>query len=192
MSFLLQRRSKAAAPTPDPPVRQQVPDRGVIQASVLVVPPDGLVCKTGMEYEEFDVKSLSQMYLGHEKISGVVQVAQCNSGAIIIADIVSVPMKDVEQVRPETWYLPLRHAWKYPVICGDARLLARSKVEVDQHHTNSAMQPDKDYKGFGLRQLLEGHRVFLVVHWLIGPYSEEMRIALNIHANISYYKSDIC
>ncbi|EDR05032.1 uncharacterized protein LACBIDRAFT_330098 [Laccaria bicolor S238N-H82] len=147
MSFLLQRRSKAAAPTPDPPVRQQVPDSGVIQASVLVVPPDGLVCKTGMKYEEFDVKSLSpETYFDYEKIYGVVQVAQCNSGAIIIADIVSVPMKDEEQFRPETWYLSLRHAWKYPVICGDALLLARSKAKVDQHHSNSVMQPDKDYK----------------------------------------------
>ena len=61
MSFLLQRRSKAVVPTPDPPVRPQVPDRGVIEASVLVVPPDGLVHKTGMKYKEFNVKGLSRM-----------------------------------------------------------------------------------------------------------------------------------
>lgn len=56
MSFF-QRRSKAIVrATPDPPVRQ-LPDHGVIKASVLVVPPDGSVRETGMKYGEFDVES---------------------------------------------------------------------------------------------------------------------------------------
>lgn len=84
MSFF-QRRSKVIVPTPDPPVRRQVPDRGIIEASVLVVPPDGLVRKTGMKYEEFNVESLSEMILMYDKIIGLVQVAECNSSAIIIA-----------------------------------------------------------------------------------------------------------
>ena len=63
MSFLLQRRSKAVVPTPDPPdppVRR-LPDRGVIEASVLVVPPDGSVHETGMKCAEFDVESDSML-----------------------------------------------------------------------------------------------------------------------------------
>jgi len=60
MSFLLHRRSKAVVPTPDPPVRR-LPNKGVIEASVLVVPPDGLVCETGMKYAEFDIESDSSL-----------------------------------------------------------------------------------------------------------------------------------
>lgn len=41
-----------------PRVRQQAPDHGAIQASVLVVPPDGLVHETGMKYAEFNVEGL--------------------------------------------------------------------------------------------------------------------------------------
>lgn len=117
---------------------------------------------------------------------GVVQVAQCNSSTLIIADIVAVPMKDVEgQIQPETWYLPLRHTWRFPIVNKfRAMLLARSNVEV-QHH--GFMQPDKDHSGFSYK-LLEGHRVFLVVHWIIGPYSQSMRIALNIWASVTYQK----
>ena len=59
MSFLLQRRSKAVVPTPDPPDPpiRRLPNRGVIEASVLVVPPDGSVHETGMKCAEFDVES---------------------------------------------------------------------------------------------------------------------------------------
>jgi hypothetical protein len=126
------------------------------------------------------------MILSQYRIFGVVQVAECNSSVIIIADIVCVPMKDVEgQVEPETWYLPLRHTWQYPIVnTNRALLLARSKAEVQHHGT---MEPGHDYGGLN-RQLLEGDRVFLVVHWLMGPYSQSMRIALNIYANIGYYK----
>ena len=129
----------------------------------------------------------TEMILAQDKLFGVVQVAQCNSSALIIADIISVPMKDVEgRIEPKSWYLPMRHAWQFPIVNGRrALLLARSMVEV-QHH--SFMQPDKDYEGFR-HQLLEGRRIFLVVHWVIGPYSpKNMRIALNIYANIGYEK----
>lgn len=128
----------------------------------------------------------TEMILAQDKLFGVVQVAQCNSSALIIADIISVSMKDVEgQFEPKSWYLPIRHAWQFPIVNGRrALLLARSMVEV-QHH--GFMQPDKGYKGF--RHLLkEGRRIFLVVHWVIGPYSQNMRIALNIYANIGYEK----
>ncbi|EDR10155.1 uncharacterized protein LACBIDRAFT_325790 [Laccaria bicolor S238N-H82] len=101
--------SKAIVPTPDPPPVRWLPDRGAIKASVLVVPPDGLVGKTGM-------KCITEMILRQYRIFGVVQVAECNSD-IIIADIVCVPTKYARgQVQPETWYLPSRHTWQYPVI----------------------------------------------------------------------------
>ncbi|KIK07552.1 hypothetical protein K443DRAFT_86805 [Laccaria amethystina LaAM-08-1] len=189
MSFLLQRRSKAIVPTPDPPVRR-LPDSGVIQASVLVVPPDGSVHETGMMYGEFDVESDStlQMILSQYRIFGLVQVAEYNPSAIIIADIVCVPMKYVgRQVKPETWYLPTRDTWQYPIIRQHhARLLARLNVEVKHH---SIMQSGDDYKHFTYQTVIqEDHRVFLVVHCLIGPYSRDMKIAMNISANVNYYK----
>lgn len=129
------------------------------------------------------------MILEQDILYGVVQVAQCNSSAIIIADILSVPMVE-GQVKPETWYLPSRHTWQYPIIRGDcAQLLARLKVEV-QHHTIMQSEKDDDYKYTGGCPVWEDHRVFLVVHWLIGPYSQDMKVAMNISATLGYYKED--
>lgn len=141
----------------------------------------------------FDIAKLTivpEMILSQHRTTGVVQVAECNSSVTIIADIVCVPMKDLGgQVKPETWYLPSRHTWQYPIIRGHAQLLTRLKVEV-QHH--SVMQSDDSgYKYFKPYPVLwEGHRLFLVVHWLIGPYSQDMKVALNISASLGYYKGN--
>lgn len=172
MSFF-QRRPKVVVPTPNPPVTpvRRFPNNGLVKASVLVIPPNGSVRQTGiLKYGEFDVESDSalRMVLRQYRILGVVQVAECNSSAIIIADIVCVPMKYVgEQVEPETWYLPSSHTWQYPLVHQHrAHLITRSKVGV-QHH--STMQSDDDFKPLtsSKRELLEGDRVFLVVHCLI-------------------------
>jgi hypothetical protein len=53
---LFRRHAKVNLPTPDPPVRR-LPGNEAVKASVLIVPPDGLVCKTGMKYAEFDVEA---------------------------------------------------------------------------------------------------------------------------------------
>ena len=131
---------------------------------------------------------VTETILRQYRIFGVVQVAECNSSAIIIADIVCVPTKYARgQVQPESWYLPSRYTWQYPVIHQHrARLLARLKAEV-RHH--SIMQSGDDYKHLTYKMGIRGgHRVFLVVHWLIGPYSQDMKIALNISANVEYFQ----
>jgi hypothetical protein len=122
-------------------------------------------------------------------ITGVVEVAECNSNTTIIADIVCVKHGE-GQVNPESWYCSSTRTWRYPVINGGrASLLARSKIDIQGFGSHGIMDPC-EYMMLHRKVLRECHRVFLVVHWLIGPTGQDRRIALNISGYLHYDKSD--
>jgi hypothetical protein len=131
------------------------------------------------------------MVCSNYNITGVIEVSQCNTSATIIADIVLVEHDGGGEVEPEAWYLPSAHPWRFPILDKDrATLLARSKVEV-RSGSHSVLDADTNYYKKRYKTVLwEWHRVFLVVHLLVGPSSQVTNIGLNISGYLNFYKRE--